>query len=40
MGASYLVGHANDDTVKIDLFYTDLFIQPTLQIGILHVGNC
>ncbi len=33
MGVSYLVGHTKDDTVKIDLFYTDPFIQPTLQIG-------
>lgn len=33
MGVSYLVGHTNDDTVKIDLFYTDPFIQPVLQIG-------
>lgn len=27
MGVSYLVGHTKDDTVKIDLFYTDPFIQ-------------
>lgn len=33
MGVSYLVGHTKDDTVKIDLFYTDPFIQPALQIG-------
>jgi hypothetical protein len=33
MGVSYLVGHTKDDTVKIDLFYADPFIQPALQIG-------
>jgi predicted nucleotidyltransferase len=33
MGVSYLVGNSEDDTVKLDLFYTDHFIQPALQIG-------
>lgn len=33
MGISYLVGNTSDDTVKIDLYYTDPFIQPCLQIG-------
>jgi predicted nucleotidyltransferase len=33
MGVSYLVGPTKDDTVKIDLFYTDTFIQPALQLG-------
>ena len=33
VGVSYLVGRTKDDTVKIDLFYTDPFIQPALQIG-------
>jgi hypothetical protein len=33
MGVSYLVGRTQDDTVKTDLFYTDPFIQPALQIG-------
>jgi predicted nucleotidyltransferase len=33
MGVSYLVGHIKDDTVKIDLFYTDPFIQPALEFG-------
>jgi hypothetical protein len=32
-GVSYLVGHTKDDTVKIDLFHTDPFIQPALQFG-------
>lgn len=33
MGVSYLAGHTKEDIVKIDLFYTDPFIQPTLQFG-------
>jgi predicted nucleotidyltransferase component of viral defense system len=33
IGASYLVGDSKDDVVKLDLYYTDLFIQPPLQIG-------
>lgn len=33
MGVSYLVGHSKDESVKLDLYYTDTFIQPTLKIG-------
>lgn len=33
MGTSYLVGETGKNTVKIDLFYTDTFIQPALEIG-------
>jgi hypothetical protein len=33
MGVSYLVGHSKDESVKLDLYYTDTFIQPMLQIG-------
>jgi hypothetical protein len=33
MGVSYLVGHSKDDSVKLDLFYTDIFIRPVLEIG-------
>jgi predicted nucleotidyltransferase component of viral defense system len=33
MGVSYLVGHSKDESVKLDLFYTDTFIQPVLEIG-------
>jgi hypothetical protein len=33
MGVSYLVGHSKDESVKLDLFYTDTFIQPALEIG-------
>lgn len=33
MGVSYLVGKNQKDTVKLDLYYTDTFIQPALEIG-------
>ncbi len=33
MGVSYLVGHAREESVKLDLFYTDPFIQPALEFG-------
>lgn len=33
MGVSYLVGHSKDESVKLDLFFTDTFIQPALKIG-------
>src|SRR5690606_12775626 len=33
MGVSYLVGDSTEQSVKLDLYYTDTFIQPALQIG-------
>jgi hypothetical protein len=33
MGTSYLVGKSRSDTVKVDLYYTDPFIRPALEIG-------
>jgi hypothetical protein len=33
MGVSYLAGHSKDESVKLDLFYNDTFIQPALKIG-------
>lgn len=33
MGVSYLVGHSKDKSIKLDLFYTDTFIQPAFKIG-------
>jgi len=33
MGVSYLIGHSKDESVKLDLFYTDTFIQPAIKIG-------
>jgi hypothetical protein len=34
-GATRLLvrGHSKDESVKLDLFYTDTFIQPALQFG-------
>jgi hypothetical protein len=39
MGVSYLVGHSKDESVKLDLFYTDTFIQPALKIGPYRLGT-
>ena len=39
MGVSYLVGHSKDQSVKLDLFYTDTFIQPPLQIGLYRLAT-
>jgi predicted nucleotidyltransferase component of viral defense system len=33
IGVSYLIGHLKNESVKLDLFYTDTFIQPVLQVG-------
>jgi hypothetical protein len=33
MGKSYLIGKDKDETVKLDLYYTEPFIQPQLIIG-------
>ena len=33
MGESYLIGHHKNETVKLDIYYSDSFIQPPLQIG-------
>lgn len=33
MGVSYLVGHSKDESVKLDLFCTETFIQPALKLG-------
>jgi hypothetical protein len=30
IGKSYLIGENNDNTIKLDIFYTDKFIQPVL----------
>jgi len=33
MGQSYLIGESEDDTVKLDIYYTDAFIQPELSVA-------
>lgn len=32
MGQSYLIGEREDETVKLDLYYTDAFIRPVLLV--------
>lgn len=39
MGVSYLVGRTRAESVKLDLFYTDTFIQPALQFGIYKLAT-
>ncbi|PZR39455.1 MAG: hypothetical protein DI538_06850 [Azospira oryzae] len=34
MGVSYVIGKSEEDLVKLDLYYTDTFIQPALEIGL------
>lgn len=33
LGSSYLVGNNPDDTVKLDIYYTDPFVHPAVQIN-------
>lgn len=39
MGVSYLVGNNKDDLVKLDLYYTDPFIQPSLEIDFYRLAT-
>lgn len=39
MGVSYLVGNGENQTVKLDLFYTDNFIQPSLQMDLYRLAT-
>lgn len=39
MGVSYLAGHSKNESVKLDLFYTDTFIQSALQIGTYRLAT-
>lgn len=32
-GQSYLIGESEDETVKLDLYYTDAFVQPELLVA-------
>lgn len=31
MGITYFVGHSEDDSIKVDIYYTDLFIRPVIE---------
>jgi hypothetical protein len=33
IGQSYLIGESEDETIKLDLYYTDAFIQPVLFVA-------
>ncbi len=39
MGTSYLIGDDKNETVKLDLYYTDIFIQPELVIGAYRLAT-
>jgi hypothetical protein len=39
MGKSYFVGNAEDDAVKLDLYYTDSFIQPEIIINSIRMAS-
>jgi hypothetical protein len=38
-GRSYFVGTSGEDVVKLDLYYTDKFIQPSLHNGIIRMAT-
>jgi len=39
MGKSYSIGTDNDNTVKLDMFYTDTFIQPALVVDGIRLAT-
>ena len=39
MGKSYFVGNSAEDCIKLDLFYTDPFIQPALKIDNIRLAT-
>ena len=39
MGKSYSIGTDNDNTVKLDVFYTDSFIQPALVVDGIRLAT-
>lgn len=40
VGVSFLVGNSSEECVKLDIYYTDAFIQPILQKGIYRLATC
>ena len=38
-GASYIVGNSKDDCVKLDLYYTDPYIQPLESFGSIRMAT-
>ncbi len=39
MGKSYFIGNSAEDCIKLDLFYTDPFIQPALKIDNIRLAT-
>jgi len=39
MGKSYFVGNSAEDCIKLDIFYTDPFIQPALKIDNIRLAT-
>lgn len=39
MGKSYYIGKSKNDCVKLDLFYTDQFIRPSLEVDGLRLAS-
>ena len=39
MGKSYLVGTDKDNTVKLDIYYTDTFIRPALTVDAIRLAT-
>jgi len=39
MGKSYFIGNSAEDSIKLDLFYTDPFIQPALKIDNIRLAT-
>lgn len=38
-GRSYFIGDSKDDSVKLDVFYTDSFIQPTIDVDEVRMAT-
>lgn len=38
-GKSYFIGNKNGDTVKLDVFYTDAFISPLLEVDKIRLAG-
>ncbi|MFV0269373.1 MAG: nucleotidyl transferase AbiEii/AbiGii toxin family protein [Draconibacterium sp.] len=39
MGKSYFIGNSAEDSIKLDLFYTDPFIQPAIKIDNIRLAT-
>lgn len=39
MGKAYFIGENKDDTIKLDVFYTDTFIQPFIEVDGIRMAT-